>query len=142
MNNDFEKRLSSIAESIISSYTGEKTIDEVKAYDHPDKDSVIDIVTKLKKIIFAGYFRNSSYRAYTLRNSVTMLLEDVVYNLTIAKSDIPHFVKNVHIAGFRKHEHATMRLYRRDQVFVLSRYIKDFYMLQINVCIISKILKP
>ena len=82
MNNDFEKRLSSIAESIISSYTGEKTIDEVKAYDHPDKDSVIDIVTKLKKIIFAGYFRNSSYRAYTLRNSVTMLLEDVVYNLT------------------------------------------------------------
>ena len=82
MNKDFEKRLGSIAEDIISSYTGEKTIDEVKAYDHPDKDSVIDIVTKLKKIIFAGYFRNSSYRAYTLRNSVTMLLEDVVYNLT------------------------------------------------------------
>lgn len=81
MNCNFEKRLSSIADDIISSYTGDKTVDEVKAYDHPDRDSVIDIVNKLKTIIFAGYFRNNSYRTYTLKNSITMLLEDVVFNL-------------------------------------------------------------
>ena len=81
MNSDFLTRLDSVAENIISSYTGTKTIDEVKAYDHPDRNSVIDIINKLKVIIFAGYFRNSSYRTYTLRNSITMLLEDVVFNL-------------------------------------------------------------
>jgi serine O-acetyltransferase len=82
MNKNFEKRLSAVTENIIDSYTGDKTVDELKAYDHPNKDSIIDIITKLKKIIFAGYFRGGDYRSYTLRNNVTMLIEDVVYKLS------------------------------------------------------------
>lgn len=82
MDKAFEERLSAVTENIISSYRGDKTIDEVKNYDHPNKESIIDIITKLKKIIFAGYFRGGDYRSYTLRNNVTMLLEDVMYKLS------------------------------------------------------------
>ena len=82
MDKTFESRLGAVTENIIESYTGDKTIDEVKAYDHPNKDSIIDIITKLKKIIFAGYFRGGTYRSYTLRNNVTMLIEDVMYKLS------------------------------------------------------------
>ncbi len=82
MDKCFEARLSTVTENIINSYTGDKTIDEVKAYDHPNKESIVDIITKLKKIIFAGYFRSGSFRSYTLRNNVTMLLEDVHYKLS------------------------------------------------------------
>lgn len=82
MEKAFEERLSAVTENIISSYRGDKTIDEVKNYDHPNKESIIDIITKLKKIIFAGYFRGGDYRSYTLRNNVTMLLEDVMYKLS------------------------------------------------------------
>ena len=82
MEKAFEERLSTVTENIIASYRGDKTIDEVKNYDHPNKESIIDIITKLKKIIFAGYFRGGDYRSYTLRNNVTMLLEDVMYKLS------------------------------------------------------------
>ena len=82
MDKIFEERLSAVTENIINSYTGHKTIDDLKAYDHPNKDSIVDIITKLKKIIFAGYFRGGDYRSYTLRNNVTMLIEDVMYKLS------------------------------------------------------------
>ena len=36
---------------------------------------------KLRNIIFPGYFKNGTYRIYTVRNNMTMLLEDVLYNL-------------------------------------------------------------
>ncbi|MBR4628466.1 MAG: serine acetyltransferase [Ruminococcus sp.] len=82
MEKCFNDRLGAVTEKIIGSYTADKTIDEVKNYDHPNKESIIDIITKLKKIIFAGYFRGGDYRSYTLRNNVTMLIEDVLYKLS------------------------------------------------------------
>ena len=33
-------------------------------------------------IIFPRYFRNEHYRTYTMDNTLSMLLEDVLYNLT------------------------------------------------------------
>ena len=59
---------------------------EIKIFNHPDKDVIIEILTNLRKIIFPGYFRNRSIKVYTLRNNLSMLLEDVIYKLT--KADI------------------------------------------------------
>ncbi|MBR3534996.1 MAG: serine acetyltransferase [Oscillospiraceae bacterium] len=55
---------------------------EIKIFNHPDKDVIIEILTNLRKIIFPGYFRNRSIKVYTLRNNLSMLLEDVIYKLT------------------------------------------------------------
>ena len=52
------------------------------AKEYPDKKIVIDILEKLKLVIYPGYYRNSNYRTYTVRNNVAILLEDIIYNLS------------------------------------------------------------
>lgn len=64
-------------------------------FDHPDKEAVIGILNKLIKIIYPGYSRNKSYKVYTVRNSISMLLEDVICNLvkqiTIVLKYLPEY---------------------------------------------------
>lgn len=43
---------------------------------------VIDILDKLQKILFPGYFRIKSYRYYTMENNLQTLVEDVLFNLS------------------------------------------------------------
>ena len=62
-------------------YQGKKVIDKIKIFEHPDRAKVIDILEKLQKIIYPGYHRNSAFKTYTVRNSISVLLEDVIYNL-------------------------------------------------------------
>lgn len=76
-----EEKINEISAMLIRDHCGGKTIDEVKTLDQPDKDIVIDILEKLRRLIFAGYFRSSALKVYTMRSSITMLTEDVIYNL-------------------------------------------------------------
>lgn len=48
----------------------------------PNKDVIIKIIEQIQSIIFPGYFKNKSYRIYTVQNNLSMLLEDVLYNLS------------------------------------------------------------
>ncbi|SDA27754.1 serine O-acetyltransferase [Ruminococcus sp. YE71] len=78
---NIEKKLSELTEMLVSDYEGGRIIDEVKSHAMPDKKKVIDILEKIRIIVFAGYFRNGLYKVYTVRNTLTMLLEDVTFNL-------------------------------------------------------------
>ncbi len=50
-------------------------------FHQPDKDVIVDIVHKLLKIVYPGYFWDKSYRIYTANNNLSLLIEDVMYNL-------------------------------------------------------------
>ena len=76
-----EDRVNDLTRNIIGDFEKNRTIDEVKIYDHPDDEAIKEIVGSLRKIIFPGYFRNKDYRVYTLRNNMGMLIEDVVFKL-------------------------------------------------------------
>jgi serine O-acetyltransferase len=76
-----ENDINDLTKSILADYEGDRTIDEVKAYDHPENDVIVNIIESLRRIIFPGYFRNKSYRVYTVRNNVSMILEDVIFKL-------------------------------------------------------------
>ena len=54
--------------------------------------TIIEILDKLRKIIYPGYYRNKSYKVYTVRNSISMLLEDVIYNLVKQISVVLEYV--------------------------------------------------
>jgi serine O-acetyltransferase len=77
-----EESISEIVNDIIAEQSEEKNSDGDKIFNHPDKDVIIDILTSLRKVIFPGYFRNRSIKVYTLRNNLSMLLEDIVFKLT------------------------------------------------------------
>ena len=81
MNNEIEEKINKLIKKLICDYECGRTIDEVKTFDHPDEEVVIEIIGSLRKILFPGYYRNKSYRVYTVRNNVSMLTEDVAFKL-------------------------------------------------------------
>ena len=76
-----EENINNLSKKILLDYQDNRTIDEVKAFDHPDNENIIDIIESLRRIVFPGYFRNKSYRVYTVRNNISMILEDVIFKL-------------------------------------------------------------
>ncbi|MBP0961501.1 MAG: serine acetyltransferase [Oscillospiraceae bacterium] len=80
--NLIEDRVNDIVGLLLDDYEKKKSSEEVKIFNHPDREAIVDILTSLRKIIFPGYFRNRSIKVYTLRNNLSMLIEDVIYKLT------------------------------------------------------------
>ena len=76
-----EENVNLLTKKILSDYQGNRTIDEVKTFDHPDNEDIVNIIESLRRIVFPGYFRNKSYRVYTVRNNISMILEDVIFKL-------------------------------------------------------------
>ncbi|MBQ1538842.1 MAG: serine acetyltransferase [Ruminococcus sp.] len=95
-NSNIEKKINAVTLRLLADYEGGRTIDEVKRSDHPDEEMLVDILSSLRKMIFPGYFRNKSFRVYTVRNNISMLLEDVIFKLikqiTIVLRDDPQYV--------------------------------------------------
>ena len=81
MNNEIEEKINKLIKKLMCDYECGRTIDEVKTFDHPDEEVVIEIIGSLRKILFPGYYSNKSYRVYTVRNNVSMLTEDVAFKL-------------------------------------------------------------
>ena len=41
-----------------------------------------DVIQKLRRIVFPGYFRERNYRSYHAENHLSALMEDVIYHLS------------------------------------------------------------
>jgi len=79
--NEIELQIENLVDSILADYRHERDIDKMDLKRHPDKDVVIDMIAKLLRIIYPGYFRDTSYRMYNAKHNLSMLMEDVMYNL-------------------------------------------------------------
>lgn len=82
MTHRLENDVNRLVDKLISDYEKNRDIDIVETFMPPNKDAVIKIIYQIRSIIFPGYFKNGSYRIYTVRNNLSMLLEDVLYNLS------------------------------------------------------------
>ena len=76
-----EQQIEGIVDEILEDYRHQRAIDTLDPFVHPDKDTVIDIIYKLLRIAYPGYSRDKSYRIYNARHNLSMLIEDVMYNL-------------------------------------------------------------
>lgn len=76
-----EKELVGIMDGIIEDYNENKFIDKIDIANQPDKRVITDILSKLHQIIFPGFFKPSTYKSYTVKSTVSMLVEDVLYNI-------------------------------------------------------------
>ena len=76
-----EQQIEGIVDEILEDYRHRRSIDKLDPFVHPDKDTVIDIIYKLLRIAYPGYSRDKSYRIYNARHNLSMLIEDVMYNL-------------------------------------------------------------
>ncbi len=79
-----DHEIDSIVADILADYAENRDIDLDQRDDclcQPDSDAVIDIVNKLLRILYPGYYREKAYSVYHIDNSLTILIEDVYYNL-------------------------------------------------------------
>jgi serine O-acetyltransferase len=79
--NDLYDNINSIAEAILKDYEDDRVINKKDVFNQPDKTVIINVMAELQNIILPGYFKNKTYRVYTVRNHLSMLLEDVIFNL-------------------------------------------------------------
>lgn len=71
----------SLTDALLSDYGLGRHIDRIEPFSQPDRDVIIAILNKLKRLLFPGYFRDASYRVYTMQHSLCALMEDVAYHL-------------------------------------------------------------
>ncbi|MGI6737521.1 MAG: serine O-acetyltransferase [Anaerovoracaceae bacterium] len=82
VNNSTGLQLKDIVSSILEDYQKGRDIDKMDVFDQPEKAVVVDIVNKMLNILFPGYYRDRTYKFYNLYNKISVLIEDVMYNLT------------------------------------------------------------
>ena len=75
------QRIEAVVDNILGDYRNGRDIDQMDLLRQPDKDVVIDIISKLRRIVFPGYSRDKNYRIYNARHNLSMLIEDVMFNL-------------------------------------------------------------
>ena len=76
-----ESRISSITDTLLADYEKGRTIDAIKHFEHPDKGAIVSMIEKLRTIILPGYYENTDHKFYTVRSNISILVEDVIYNL-------------------------------------------------------------
>ena len=71
-----------MVDSILSDYNNGRDIDRLELLRCPDRDAIIDIVKKLRRIVYPGYFPDKSFKFYNTKPNLSVLIEDVMFHLT------------------------------------------------------------
>lgn len=76
-----ERRVEEIVDLILKDYESEREINKIDLHNQPDKEAIIDIVDKLMKILYPGYYSDKVYKLYSLKNNMAATIEDVIFHL-------------------------------------------------------------
>ena len=79
--NPIEQKIEAVVDSILTDYQRNRPIDKMDLFSRPDRDVIIDIIKKLRRIVFPGYYRDKNYRMYNAKHNISLLVEDVMFNL-------------------------------------------------------------
>lgn len=66
---------------ILSDYEDSRTVNRIDICNLPYKKAIIEVVEKLLKILYPGYYSDKVYRIYTLKNNMSAAIEDVIFLL-------------------------------------------------------------
>lgn len=79
---ELQKQVEQITQDILLDYEQKRDIDKMDIYGYVEKEDVIDIVKKFRRIVFPGFYRDKSYRIYNnANNNMVSLIEDVMFRL-------------------------------------------------------------
>lgn len=77
----YEERIQAITDHILSDYGDERVIDQLEMFTQPDRRIIEELIGKLLRLVFPGYFKDYAYRIYNPKNSLAALIEDVAFHL-------------------------------------------------------------
>ena len=74
-------QIEAVVDLILEDYGHGRDIDRMEFFCHPDKEVVIDMVEKLWRIVYPGSSLDKRFRIYNAKHNLSMLIEDVMFNL-------------------------------------------------------------
>ncbi|MBQ8302703.1 MAG: serine acetyltransferase [Clostridia bacterium] len=77
-----ENDVNRLVDRLMTDYEKGRDIDVIDGVTPPDKDEIVKMIYQLRNIIFPSYFQDKNYRIYTVRNNLSMQLEDLLFNLS------------------------------------------------------------
>ena len=76
------EEVNQLVTKILSDYGKGRDIDKMALFNQPDIEKIKQITNKLIRLVFPGYYRDQVYKSYNLEGNLTVLIEDVLYNLS------------------------------------------------------------
>lgn len=87
-----------VVKIVMDDYNKKREIDGMTMFHQPDQDKVVEIVNKLLRIFFPGFYRDEVYKIFNMRHTLAALVEDVMFNLqkqvTIALKNEPSYAQS------------------------------------------------
>ena len=74
MDKIIENNVNDIVDTILKDYTHDRSIDKMKLFTQPDRFVIIKIIDNLMKIMYPGYFRDTSHKIYIMENSTRVFV--------------------------------------------------------------------
>ena len=74
-------RIQNLTELIIEDYGKERVIDRLEMFTQPDRQVIEELIGKLLRLVYPGFFRDYSYRIINPRIHLAALIEDVAFHL-------------------------------------------------------------
>ena len=59
-----------VVELVMNDYNQKRELDVMTMFHQPDKTKVVEIVNKLLRIIFPGFYRDEVYKIFNMRHSL------------------------------------------------------------------------
>ena len=82
MNDEIIRReMPAVISELLEDYRHGRAIDRMEPFTQPDRDVIVQLIDKLRRLVLPGYFRDRSYKTYDIDHSLTSLVEDVAYYL-------------------------------------------------------------
>ena len=81
MDRSDKQRIEGIVQRILDDFGDDRAINKTDLCNEPDKTAIIDVIDKLMKILYPGYYSDKLYKIYSLKNNMSVIIEDVIFHL-------------------------------------------------------------
>lgn len=76
-----QERIERIVQTILNDYSDGKSINKTDLYNQPDKQAILDILEKLLKVLYPGYYSDKVYKLFSIKNNMSATIEDIIFHL-------------------------------------------------------------
>jgi len=80
-NRTIAASIGTLTDALLADYEQGRAIDRIEPFSQPDREVITDIIGKMKRLLFPGYFRDPRQRIYDIRHSLAVVMEDVAFHL-------------------------------------------------------------